>query len=138
MEQTKLYVGCGLTGAPQHFTEEVESLKRSLANDFEVFDFIGLEKGTSADVYNWDIGHCVADCDVLVGICDYPSLGLGWEMSKAVGMGTPTLAVAHTTSRVTRLVLGAAEVEPVMSFERYENMLADIPRLIMAKVAEIG
>lgn len=125
-----LYIGCGLTGAPEDFVGSVEALKNGLRNDYNVFDFVGLENGTEEDVYKWDIGHCVQDCDMLVGVCDYPAIGLGWELSKATELKKPVLAVAHESSRVTRLLLGAAVVEPNVEFHRYRNLLEDVPHLI--------
>lgn len=119
----KLYVGCSLSWAPEPFKLEVETFKVALRNKgYEVFDFVGLVSGTPEDVYKWDIGHCVRDCDVFIGICDEPSIGLGWELCEAVRLGKPVLALAHRDAKVTRLVLGAAEVEGNLRFERYEKL----------------
>jgi nucleoside 2-deoxyribosyltransferase len=85
---------------------------------------------TEAHVYNWDIGHCVRNCDAIIGICDYPSIGLGYELGEAVRLKKPVLAIAHEDSRVTRLILGAAEVEPNFRFERYKNINKDILKLV--------
>lgn len=124
----KLYVGCALTEAPEDFKNAVEQLKEDLRADvYEVFDFVGLFAGTPADVYKWDIGHCVRDCDALIGICDYPSIGLGFELNEALRLKKPVLALAHTDSRVTRLVLGAAELEPSFRFERYDDLKLILP-----------
>ena len=119
----KLYVGCGLTGVSEEFRNSVEDFKQALRADFEVFDFVGLEQGTAADVYNWDIGHCVRTCDAFVGICDYPSFGLGWELAEATRLAKPTLAIAHESLRITRLILGAAAVEPQVEFRTYDGTL---------------
>ena len=125
----KLYIGCSLTQAPETFKNNVSEFKDGLRQQYEVFDFVGLTGGTEADVYNWDIGHCVRDCDGFVAICDYPSIGLGWELGEANKLDKPILAVAHERSSVTRLVLGAAAVEPNICFERY-NDLAEVTPLV--------
>jgi hypothetical protein len=136
-KKPKLYVGCSLTGASEEFKNSVEKLKGNLrAEGYEVFDFVGLIAGTSADVYNWDIGHCVQDCDALIGICDFPSIGLGYELCQATRLKKPVLAIAHTDSLVTRLVLGAAEVEPNFRFERYNNIEKDITPLVNKWLAD--
>lgn len=125
-----LYVGCSLTKAPESFKDTVEEFKAILRTEgYEVFDFIGVVNGTAEDVYKWDIGHCVRDCDALIAICDEPSIGLGWEMGEAVRLGKPVLALAHIEAKVTRMVLGAAEVEPNLHFERYGNLLDMIPEV---------
>lgn len=127
----KIYVGCSLTQAPDTFKTQVEELKQVLRQDgFEVFDFVGLVNGTAKEVYQWDIGHCVGDCDMFIGICDFPSIGLGWELGQAVRLGKPALAVAQADSKVTRLLLGAAEAESNLTFERYTDLVHDIPKLV--------
>lgn len=116
----KLYVGCGLTDAPESFVQSVDAFKASLRGlGHEVFDFVGLVGGTAADVYNWDIGHCVKNCDAFIAICDYPSTGMGWELSVATNRKIPVLALAHEKTKVTRLVTGAASVEPNVTFQTY-------------------
>jgi hypothetical protein len=119
----KLYVGCALTDAPEEFKDQAEQFKQALRTEgYEVFDFVGLVNGTALDVYNWDIKHCVKNCNALIAICDFPSIGLGYEMNEAVNLKKPVLAVAHHDSKVTRLVHGAAEVEPNLRFENYQKL----------------
>jgi nucleoside 2-deoxyribosyltransferase len=131
MAKAKLYVGCSLTQASEEFKSEIDQLKRTLRDSgFEVFDFVGLVNGTAEEVYKWDIGHCVGECDAFIGICDYPSIGLGWELGEAIRLGKPSFAVAHKDSKITRMVLGAAEVEPNLKFERYTDLLRDVPSLV--------
>lgn len=131
-ETVKLYVGCGLTHASEAFIQDVEGLKRTLkARGDEVFDFVGLVAGTAADVYNWDIGRCVQGAQMIIGICDEASIGLGWEMGVAAEkLHIPVLATAHVDSKVTRLVHGAAEVLPNVQFSPYEDMVRDIPPMV--------
>jgi hypothetical protein len=131
----KIYVGCALTTASEPFKTSVEDFKDSLRErGYEVFDFVGLVNGTAADVYNWDIGHCVADCNAFIAICDFPGIGLGYELCEATRLKKPLLAAAHTDAVVTRLVLGAAEVEPGFSFVRYKQ-LSDLLPLVDELVA---
>lgn len=132
--EPKLYVGCGLTNAPEEFKESVETMKIQLKERYDVFDFVGLVAGTSEDVYKWDIEHCVADCDMFIGVCDYPSIGLGWELNEAVSLGKPTLGVAHQDSLVTRLLLGAAGLKPNFEFTRYHNLVEDVPKMVDEKI----
>lgn len=127
---TKLYVGCSLTHAPEQFKQDVQTFKDTLRDQgHELFDFVGLVDGSPEDVYQWDIGHCVRDCDAFVAICDYPSTGLGWELCEATRLNKPVLALAHEQSQVTRLVLGAAAIEPNVTFEYYANLLDTVPQV---------
>ena len=129
--KTSVYIGCSLTQASEAFKADVEALKTAVRDlGYEVFDFVGLVNGTPKDVYEWDLNHCVGECDIFVGICDYPSIGLGWELGTAVQLRKPVLAVAHADAKITRLVLGAADVESNMRFERYNNLLKDVPPLL--------
>lgn len=127
-KESRIYVGCSLTQAPEEFKNDVKNYKQSLRSaGYDVFDFIGLENGTAADVYRWDIERCVRQCDILVGVCDYPSLGLGWELAEATRLGKEVLAVAHEQSQITRLVLGAAAVEPNVHFVQYTDLSETLP-----------
>lgn len=124
----KLYVGCALTDAPEDFKQSVEDFKGLLREaGYEVFDFVGLVAGTVRDVYDWNIQHCVGECDAFIGICDFPSIGLGFETSQALTQEKPILLVAHNDTKVTRMVLGAAEAEPTLSFERYNTLEEVLP-----------
>lgn len=127
-DNPKLYVGCSLSHATEEFKNSVEEFKRDLRREgYEVFDFVGLVNGTASDVYKWDLQHCVGECDAFVAICDEPSIGLGWELATAQQLGKSILALAHTDAKVTRLLLGAAEQEPNVRFERYAQLKDAIP-----------
>ncbi len=138
-ENLNLYVGCGLTYASQYFRHTVDSLKGKLRDEhgLYVFDFVGLENGTDEDVYRWDIDHCVATCDAFLSIHDYPGDGLGWETATAAARGIPILSTAHHNSRVSRLITGAAKVWPNITFARYDDMLRDVPALVIKHLVQI-
>ncbi len=126
----QLYVGCGLTLASEAFKERVENLKDRLRDDWEVMEFLGVVAGTAADVYRVDILENVDGCDAFLGICDEPSIGLGWEMGRAALIQKPVLAVAHADSKVTRMVLGAPDFNQTMEFQRYNDLIQDVPMLV--------
>ncbi|HSX53164.1 MAG TPA: hypothetical protein VLF90_02220 [Patescibacteria group bacterium] len=136
VEKKKLYVGCGLTLAPQAFKDEVERTKEELGRDWEVMQFLGTTAGTEVDVYEVDIIRNVGNCDAFVGVMDEPSWGLGWESHEAVEKGKPTLLVAHVASKITRLALGAPHFVD-MSFRRYEDMIRDVPEIVREEFAGI-
>ena len=125
MKTIKVYFGCALTHAPGSFQKGIEQFKDRLRKieGVEVLDFIGLVGGTSTDVYKHDIHTCVQNGELIIGECSYPSIGLGWELGTAVEKHKKhVLAVAHTTSVVTRLVLGAeCELNENFSFARYDD-----------------
>ncbi len=104
-QKKKIYVGCALTHAPEKFRKDVILLKEELRKHYDVLDFVGLKGLTPRKVYKHDTS-CVRSCDLFVSICDYPSLGLGFELGLAVEIGKPILAFAHVDSKVSRLVLG--------------------------------
>ena len=129
--KARLYVGCSLSHASEQFKLNVEALKVALRQQgYDVFDFVGLVKGTARDVYEWDLGHCIAECDAFIAICDEPSTGLGYELCRAVALGKPVLALAHVDAKITRMLLGAAEVEPNLRFERYQDLTTDVPAMV--------
>jgi hypothetical protein len=117
----KLYIGCSLTQAPEDFKASVEQLKATLRDKYEVLDFIGLVAGTPTDVYHWDVQKCVAQCDLFVAICDYPAIGLGYELGTAIErFHKPVLVVAHEDVTLTRLVIGIDA--PDFSLKRYQSL----------------
>lgn len=130
-----LYIGCALTHASEDFKSAVQALKDRLKESVNVLEFIGLVDGTAEDVYEHDINHCVRHCDLLVAICDQPSIGLGYELAVQVeDRKTPALAVAHEDAKVTRLVLGINQ--PNFEFCRYQNF-DHLYGIIMAKLATL-
>lgn len=118
--------------------QRVNALKTTLRARFKILDFLGLVVGTAEDVYRYDVEHCVRESDLVVAICDYPAIGLGWEMCERVKQGKPLLGIAHEQTRVTRLALGAAAIHPHFTFERYTNLNKDAPKLIEAKFEAIS
>lgn len=130
----KLYIGCGLTHAPEAFRQQIEDIKNVLRKEHEVLDFIGLVAGTAKDVYEWDVHECVGKCDVFVAICDFPAIGLGYEFAMAIEkLQKPTLALAHEDAKITRLVLGIEK--PYYRFVRYKT-IDEIPQIITAFLKE--
>ena len=125
---TTLYIGCSLTQAPEDFKKKVEDLKAILKQEYTVLDFIGLVAGTPKDVYEWDINECVAKCDVFIALCDYPAIGLGYELGVAIEkLNKPTLALAHEGTKITRLIQGIEL--PTYQLTRYKDF-SDIPEVI--------
>lgn len=132
MEKKKLYVGCGLTHASEEFKQEVLRFRGALEEDFEVLKFVGISPETpAARVYEHDI-TCVTASDLLLGVCDEVSTGLGWEMGYGAALGKRILAVAHQDTHVTKMVIGAGEssLAPTVLFERYTNLADDVIPLI--------
>jgi len=139
IEKKKLYVGCGLTRAPQTFKDEVERTKEELAEDWEVLQFLGTTAGTAADVYRVDILENVGSCDAFVAIADEPSTGLGYEIREAVLRRKPTLILAHVDAKVTRMAIGATEFFPDQKFDyrQYEDMVRDVPQILREEFADL-
>jgi hypothetical protein len=126
-----IYIGCSLTQAPPEFRDSVETLKDSLRGDYEVLDFLGLVAGTPAEVYRWDIERNVGGCDLFVAICDYPAIGLGYEIAAAIErFDKPVLALAHEQAHITRVLEGIPASR--YSLVRYRQ-ISDVPKLIDAK-----
>lgn len=125
----RIYVACSLTKAPKKFKRAVADLKKKIKRtipEVEIFDFVGLVKGTPTDVYHWDLHHCVADCDLLVAICDYPAIGLGYELGVAVEkFRKHVLAAARPRRKVTRLLLGIDASG--FRFVRYKELSELVP-----------
>ncbi len=135
MPKPKLYIGHSLTQAPPEFVAAIADMKRELHSRFEVLEFIGLVGGTPADVYQRDIVTNVGSCDLFVAICDYPAIGLGYEIATAIEKhDKPVLALAHKATHISRLVEGIPSKK--YSLVRYER-LSEVPALIADKFKQI-
>lgn len=133
--ELNLYVGCALTHASEEFKNNVEELKGRLKEVCNVLEFVGLVVGMPRDVYHHDINNCVRKCDLFVGICDQPSIGLGYELAVQVeDRKMPALAVASFESKVTRLVLGIDREN--FEFRSYKDF-DDLYKIIVNKLQSI-
>ena len=111
----KLYIGCALTNITDAerniLLSNISNLKNKLKNHFEIMEFLWVRSdpklATPQQVYEVDIKDCVSKADCMLAICDYASLGLGYEIGTAVEKcGLPVLAVAHKNSLVSKLIRG--------------------------------
>lgn len=136
--EKSLYVGCGLTDAPKTFRDDVTRLKQTLRQDhsINVLDFLGLEAGTSMDVYDWDINHCVSRCSGFLAILDHPSTGLGRELGVAIARWIPVIGAVHETSKISRLPKGDLRTHGFPLVE-YEDMVRELPALVVRQFVEL-
>ncbi len=140
MKKLKLYVGCGLTLAPEEFRVWVEEvLKPLLREHFEVLQFAGLGDHTPEQVYEMDVEGCVARCDLFLAIQDFPSTGLGIEQAEAVKFyHKPTLCVGRNgwlkERRISKCPVGMRK-NPLCTYEEYCTA-EDIVQLTVAKATE--
>jgi hypothetical protein len=113
----KLYIGCALTNLPADkrdaLLEMIAKIKKELSKYFEILEFLGVEDlntdkpFTARQIYNFDIKECLMKADCFLAICDYPAIGLGYELGTAVEKrGIPVLAMAHKDSKVSRGITG--------------------------------
>lgn len=81
----KLYIACALTHAPEEFRQMIFRL-RTLFQEagFEILEF-AWKDGPRHDVniYELDMYQRLDEADVVVAVCDYPSIGLGMELERA-------------------------------------------------------
>lgn len=113
----KLYIVCALTNLSDQdrksFLAMISEIKQTLRDTFDILEFIGVDDLKSAnpvsprDIYEHSIRKSVAEADYMLAICDYPSIGLGYEIAVAVEQrGIPVLAMAKKGAQVTRLIRG--------------------------------
>jgi len=77
---------------------------------------------TNTDVANRDLDQ-VRSADTLIAYVGEPSLGVGAEVAIALGAGKRVLLLAERTRRVSRFLLGLAELHPSQTMvHRYETV----------------
>lgn len=130
----KIYVGCGLTQAPEEFRQYVQRFKEKLKGlpNIEVLEFLGLVNGTAAQVYQTDMAS-VERCDMFVAICEYPSTGLGMEIEHARVFNKPTLCL-HFGATVTRMLIGAHDLR-LLELRAYRVLTEDGFRTVKEFIA---
>lgn len=107
-----IYVGMGLTNAPDEFRKNFhDDLKARLREieDIEILDFFWTSNsptaGDDVEVYELDESHAQS-ADLFVAILDYPSTGLGMEIMIRHTTGKPTLFLAKQGMKVSRMPIG--------------------------------
>lgn len=122
-----LYVGCAIRNAPEGYVSTVESLKKKFEDDFFVLHFVGVSPtATAKEIYEIDI-DCAGRADLMLALCDFPSLGLGIELAKRAELSKPTIIAYRTQTNISRMVLGLAEVHSnfqVVEYSDTEELLA--------------
>ena len=125
-----LYIGCSLTHLPvdkkESFMKLIGDIKKELSKSFNILEFKGMEDLLTdqplspRDIYEFDIRECVLKADCMLAICDYPSLGVGYEMATAIEkQGIPVLAMAHRDQVVGRIIRGIDHKN--FHFEYYDS-----------------
>lgn len=118
-EKLKLYFSCALTGLSRAHRARMVGLREILKDHFEVLEFCPAETSPE-EIYTHDIHYCVATADLMVSICDMPSIGLGWEMSAMLEVhGKPVLALARDVLKVSPLVRGVTN--PCFEIQSYTD-----------------
>lgn len=134
MNKRRLYFSCALSGLPEDHRQAMIEVRSTLQPHFEVMEFCDAST-PPAEIFHHDINVCVAGCDLVVAMCDYPSVGLGYEMGTALELhGKPVLALAAIDARVSSLVLGIPHKN--FSFRRYSD-ISNVRDMVLAFEKEI-
>ncbi len=138
MTIVKLYVGCGLTYAPQEYKDQIASFKNKLRSIewIEVLDFWNANSASngkqpdSHEIYCTDIHECVGNAHAMIGELSYPSTGLGWELATSIEKhGIRVLMCAHKDALVSHLPIGASLYDVnkrSTSFIRYKESIEEL------------
>jgi hypothetical protein len=131
-----VYVACSLTHAPIAFRESVEIFKDKLRSVCNVLCFLGIDGHPPHKIYHFDVHECVCKSDLVVAICDLPSIGLGMEIGTQIeARKMPCLAIAHKKSKVTDMIVDTRQ--PGSEFRRYNNLLKDGMKIVIKKLEEM-
>ncbi len=133
----KVYFACSIRGGRdnaktyKHFADYI-SERATLLTEIFADEQLTSEgsKGKSADIHKKDLGW-VKDADVMIAEVSTPSLGVGYEISKAEELNKPILALYDTRSehKLSAMIDGSENVIVC----RYSNLglaLANIDAFI--------
>ncbi len=100
----------------------IADFKDTLRNQYRVIDFLWVDDAglyTSKKIYSHTL-DCVAQCDIFLAECSYPSTGLGYEIALAVQENKKIILIAHQDAKVTRMILGIPPEKA--TFLRYQEL----------------
>ncbi len=104
----KIYLAHALTGAPEEFRQRMLALRQSLNQipgvhvlEFNWIPGVGPDRTKNTYVFDMDK---VNQADLVVGILDHPSIGLGMEIHERCHKDTPMLLFYRIGSRVSQIV----------------------------------
>lgn len=134
MEKVRVYIGCGLTHAPEEYRQQIIQFKDRLRaiEWIEVLDFV--TKNSTSElpdplhIYHNDIHECVGTAHAMIADLSYPSTGLGWELGTCIEKHQiRVIMCAHRDAVVSHLPIGAAlRHDTLASFDRYEKSISDL------------
>jgi len=142
----KVYVGCGLTHAPEIYRQEIALFKSELRKQkwITVLDFITnnsiSEKPDPHLIYCNDIHDCVGTADAFIADLTHPSTGLGWELGTAIEKHIlPTFMCAHENAKVSYLPVGAPlhKNNKHVTFHRYKETVLELLPFFLEELNKI-
>ncbi len=83
------------------------------------------ESLSDRQVYQRDMS-LLEQADLLIADVTFPSLGVGFEICKAIQLGKPVYLIAREGVRVSKLIAGVAEVRRYSSLEEMSALIEDI------------
>lgn len=122
----KVYIGCALANAPVSFHNEIIALKKEIKRLLPyviILDFVPPDEDkTPHFIWKHDCER-IKECDVFLAVVNFPSLGLGGELTEALRIHKkPTLVVANQDVRVSRYVLGLIDAHASLAcFQEFNS-----------------
>ena len=137
-----IYIAMAITGSPDEyrvdFQKELKDGLRALP-DVAILNFIDPKEpeadgSNEQDIVDHDKAR-LEECDLMLGICDYPATGLGMEIVFRHNLNKPLLLFAHKDKKITHMVVGFAQRENIPCIE-YKSV-DDIVREVEKALAEL-
>lgn len=131
----KVYIGCALTQAPKEFLDFIFGLREKIKTlGFEILEFAWITgPREDVNVYDFDVKN-VDGADYFFAFCDYPSIGLGIEIERAMNTKTPTFAFHKKGTNISKIVsdsLISNGMNKPFEYESEEDVLNIIKKEIL-------
>lgn len=135
----KIYIGCAIQNLDEatykSLLGDILKLKLKLRDrGHEILNFKSMTNRDSSaeEIFEWDYKQCM-DCDAMIALVMYPSIGVGMEMAFCLSRHSLTgrrpafvFATAQSGTNVSKLLLGCNM--PTFKFSWFD-CLEDIPDL---------
>ena len=127
-----IYVGMALTVSPKDFrTTFYNELNEKLQQlpEVDVLYFLDPSTGTPEKALEHN-RTMLKQADLMIGICDFPSTGLGMEIVERHNLGKPLLLFAHKDATITRMVVGFSQQQniPCIKYKTVDDIVESVKK----------
>lgn len=132
--ETKIYVGNAFTNVSLEYLEFINIIKKELnsIDDVNVLEY-KCTGGTPEEITRHNIKQLM-NCDILLAMRDFPSEGLGIEISECSKMDKFIILANHVSSKSSKFALGLCKIKHNrfinVEYLNFNELIRDLKEII--------